>query len=279
MGHTKEKKILLPDEKTLNLYDPGSLHRYWHDKDIPPETFSTRHSGEGSIMIWASIFFQRTIELHVIQGLKPRLITLACWREHPYWQKAYACVVMTGPFGRTRLQCIMPIGKRMFLIANNVILLKHPPWFAVKWLKTMFERDRKEKQSLCQCIIVGETGRSKTDDAIWKKKGPEGYTTGISSGWHKKISSALSRAIRRLVRQDTGRSTNQTKACWREHPYSLKAVACVVMTESFNRTRLQLSTGQRTFCMANKGILLNCPACSPELNSIEMFGVDIKGSV
>lgn len=45
---------------------PDGFQRYWHDTDILPERFSTRHSVGVSIMIWRAISFQGKMELHFI---------------------------------------------------------------------------------------------------------------------------------------------------------------------------------------------------------------------
>lgn len=56
--------------RRFNLGDPDGFQCYLHDKNIPSKTFSTRHNGGGSIMIWNGIPFLGTTELQIIQGLQ-----------------------------------------------------------------------------------------------------------------------------------------------------------------------------------------------------------------
>jgi IS30 family transposase len=45
--------IFFTDEKKFNLDGPDGYRHYWHDLRKEPLLFSKRHSGGGSLMIWA----------------------------------------------------------------------------------------------------------------------------------------------------------------------------------------------------------------------------------
>ena len=58
--------VFYSDEKKFNLDGSDGFQYYWADKSMPPETFSKRLSGGGSIMIWGAFGYKGTTCLQQI---------------------------------------------------------------------------------------------------------------------------------------------------------------------------------------------------------------------
>ena len=60
------KYVIFSDEKKFNLDGPDGFSCYWHDFRKEERIFSKRHSGGGSLMIWAGFSFYGKTTLRII---------------------------------------------------------------------------------------------------------------------------------------------------------------------------------------------------------------------
>ncbi|GBO28610.1 Putative methyltransferase C9orf114, partial [Araneus ventricosus] len=56
------------DEKKWNLVEPDGNIKYWHDLQKGPRSFFSRHSGDGSVMVWAPFGFNGQVGLASLDG-------------------------------------------------------------------------------------------------------------------------------------------------------------------------------------------------------------------
>lgn len=62
------KKVIFSDEKKFNLDGPDGFNFYFHDLRKEELILSNRHSGGGSVMVWAAIGFDNMSNIQIIKG-------------------------------------------------------------------------------------------------------------------------------------------------------------------------------------------------------------------
>ncbi len=66
--HTRFRRIVFSDEKKFNLDGPDGNCHYWHDIRKPELLHNKRHSGGGSVMIWAAIGYRGKTDIAFLEG-------------------------------------------------------------------------------------------------------------------------------------------------------------------------------------------------------------------
>ena len=63
------KKIIFSDDKKFNLDGPDGYKKYWHDSSVnQKQTYSTRPSGGGGVMMWGAVAYNGKMELQEVSG-------------------------------------------------------------------------------------------------------------------------------------------------------------------------------------------------------------------
>lgn len=71
LNHNRDdiwNKTIFTDEKKFNLDGPDCMQYYWHDLRREAETYKTRQSGGGSVMIWGGFSAKGKTQLAFLEG-------------------------------------------------------------------------------------------------------------------------------------------------------------------------------------------------------------------
>lgn len=69
-------------QKKENMYLDGSKY-YCNDKQILLDMFAMRNIGGGTLMVWSTLSFSRSMEHQEVEGVKRPLALSKSCREHP----------------------------------------------------------------------------------------------------------------------------------------------------------------------------------------------------
>ena len=62
------KAVIFSDEIKFNLDGPDGIQYYWYDSSINEESYSSRASGVGSIMVWGTMSSSGKLKLQEVKG-------------------------------------------------------------------------------------------------------------------------------------------------------------------------------------------------------------------
>lgn len=82
-------KIIFSDEKKFNLDGPDGFRYYWHDLRKEEQIFPKRHSGTGTVMIWAAFSYKGISEIGFVSPNSTAEHYKAMLQTHllPVWRR------------------------------------------------------------------------------------------------------------------------------------------------------------------------------------------------
>jgi len=119
------KNVIFSDEKKFNLDGPDGFQYYWRDLRTEPRTIFSRHSGGGSVQVWAAICYHGKSEIAFLSGRQTSETYGRTLQEYllPFADKFYGSDFI---FMQDNASIHCSNLMKQWFEAHNVELLDHP---------------------------------------------------------------------------------------------------------------------------------------------------------
>jgi transposase len=118
-------RVMWSDEKKFNLDGPDGLQYYWHDLRREDDSFFTRHSGGGGVMVWGAFSWSCKTQLAFLDGRQNSESYIETLSD--YMIPAYHKIIDENPLFMQDGAAIHRSRATMnFLVEQNIELFNHP---------------------------------------------------------------------------------------------------------------------------------------------------------